>query len=156
MDAKRADMNIPLLRVPREIRDTIYGLVLVSDEPVTVGLNDNEWPSLLKTCKQINSEAVPIYVLRNTFHCALKCLISRPIPNLDRKPVIGAAAVISARTQRSAAFLSWFRNIEAVDRSVVSKMRVLTVDFWAFLLEEDSRAHNSIGTVMGRWRPNFN
>jgi hypothetical protein len=156
MDAKRADMNIPLLRVPREIRDTIYGLVLVSDEPVTVGLNDNGWPALLKTCKQINSEAVPVYLLRNTFHCALKCLISRPIPNLDRKPVIGAAAVISARTQRSAAFLSWFRNIEAVDRSVVSKMRVLTVDFWAFLLEEDSRAHNSIGTVMGRWRPNFN
>ncbi len=57
-----------LLQLPREIRDYVYAFALKYETPVEV--EEGAWrsaPALLKTCKQISAEAIPLYYDINTF-----------------------------------------------------------------------------------------
>jgi hypothetical protein len=148
-------MDDSLLRLPPEIRNAIYELTLVADERIRIGHKDNEWPALLKTCRQINSEAVSIYLLGNTFICALKSRRSDDSLEWEDRYANDLHRRMAERSDRNAAFLSWFRDVAAVDRSVVCKMRLVIVDLWAFLLEEDSQPYNTRCSIFQRWRPNF-
>jgi hypothetical protein len=67
-----------LKRLPAEVRNTIYELVLTSNDPIYVfiarpgrfpvpGYDDRVSLAITKTCKQIRSEALPIYFRRNSF-----------------------------------------------------------------------------------------
>lgn len=66
-------MSLPtLLRLPPEIQNRIYRLILVKDDPINVqrqfDRQEEQTPlSLLHTCKEINKNARPIYYGCNTF-----------------------------------------------------------------------------------------
>ncbi|CAK4033156.1 Hypothetical predicted protein [Lecanosticta acicola] len=55
-----------LLSLPAELRNTIYELVLTSDNPVPV--TRKVFPALLHTSSRLRKEAAPIYYQSNTFH----------------------------------------------------------------------------------------
>ncbi|EGP82872.1 uncharacterized protein MYCGRDRAFT_96972 [Zymoseptoria tritici IPO323] len=57
-----------LLALANELRNTIVGYVLTEDEPITVDakLGFTE-PGLLLTCKQLRTEAAPVFYANNTF-----------------------------------------------------------------------------------------
>ena len=68
---EKAIANSPLFRLPREIRDIIWSLCLVSSRPIrwpsrscTAGLA----PVLLATCQKIHSETISILYERNTLN----------------------------------------------------------------------------------------
>ena len=71
------DSNIPrttssfVERLPPELRNRIYRLVLVANEPVNVVESEiNCYTALLKTCRQIRSEASQIFFAENKFRAA--------------------------------------------------------------------------------------
>lgn len=60
----------PLLELPAELRNTIYCLVLASDngEYVEITLKATKWQTaLLRVCSQIRNEATQIFYATNTF-----------------------------------------------------------------------------------------
>lgn len=62
--------NSPLARLPAELRNYIYELVLIETQPIEVNWGySNLWiaPPLLQTCRQARSEAAPIYYSGSTF-----------------------------------------------------------------------------------------
>lgn len=62
----------PLLRLPAELRNRIYELVLVSPEPATIAGRKNYFsssPQILRTCRQINNEATAILYSDNVAIC---------------------------------------------------------------------------------------
>ncbi|KAF2773404.1 hypothetical protein EJ03DRAFT_323901 [Teratosphaeria nubilosa] len=61
------DQPFPLLELPAEMRNDIYRLVLVKNEPVQVRAQDSSTPALLRTCRQIREEATSIFREENTF-----------------------------------------------------------------------------------------
>lgn len=68
-------MQSPFLRLPRELRDMIYGFVI---DTVVICVYHRRavrlHPSLLQVCRQIRQEAQPYY------HECTSVLISRPVP----------------------------------------------------------------------------
>ncbi|KAK5121489.1 hypothetical protein LTR85_005322 [Meristemomyces frigidus] len=69
----------PLLKLPAEIRNAIYTLALVKDEPINVGYFEAflREPGLLAANRQIRREGMPIFYGANTF-------ISRQIDTATR------------------------------------------------------------------------
>ncbi|KAK5112303.1 hypothetical protein LTR85_011575 [Meristemomyces frigidus] len=58
----------PLLKIPPELRNIIYDLVLTSDKPIdTQDTAAARVSALLATCTQIRREAAPIFYGQNTF-----------------------------------------------------------------------------------------
>lgn len=59
----------PLSRLPAELRNYIYELVCVTDNPIIISFR-YFWdpPMLLQTCRQLRAEAAPIYYGDNIFH----------------------------------------------------------------------------------------
>lgn len=71
-----ADGDPPLLRLPAELRNMIYTLVVTRDDPVRT-LEDGKTypePELLATCRQIRQEARSVYYATNTFYCRVRDL----------------------------------------------------------------------------------
>lgn len=71
-----------LLGIPGELRNQIYRLILVQDDPIKLTPTDHEQPALLRTCKQIRDEATSIFIEENQFsHEIISC--EPIIPKLD-------------------------------------------------------------------------
>jgi len=72
----------PFCRLPAELRDRIYSYALISAEPDTerVELSTLGGPPLIATCRQIQSEALPIFFAENKFrlHYHLQTFVSCP------------------------------------------------------------------------------
>ncbi|KAK5136595.1 hypothetical protein LTR08_002609 [Meristemomyces frigidus] len=72
-----------LFKLPPEIRNNIYTLVLVSSREELI-IEHTSSPALLRTCRQIREEASSVYYGRNTFlitnaeRLCLSWLFSRP------------------------------------------------------------------------------
>ena len=62
-----ATQDSPLLDLPAEIRNTIYMLVVVEEEPVQGTKGKLPLTALLRTCQQIRAEAAQIYFTNNSF-----------------------------------------------------------------------------------------
>jgi len=73
------DDHFPFLKLPPELRNTIYEMALVEPEPIALSDGPRGWVSkdearvrlsgarLLRTCREIRSEALSIYFCRNRF-----------------------------------------------------------------------------------------
>jgi hypothetical protein len=83
-----------LLRLPGEIRNQIYGLLLIAPPPGTprpLGSNHQIYPQILSACRQIHREATAVLYGMNTFiaHCSLLsslpqlCRWQHPITSYD-------------------------------------------------------------------------
>lgn len=60
--------NSKLLGIAPEIRNAIYGYVLISEEDIEIPTSGKlNRPAILRVCQQISSEATTIYYGRNTF-----------------------------------------------------------------------------------------
>lgn len=57
-----------LLKLPPELRNTIYRFALVSDANIDIHFPHFDESSLLMVCKQIRREASPIFYLENNFY----------------------------------------------------------------------------------------
>ena len=68
LQGNRIDSGAPpsLLKIPAELRNEIYRLVLISDEQIEIKDIYKE-PALLSTCRQIRKEATPILYLGNSW-----------------------------------------------------------------------------------------
>ncbi|SMY29555.1 unnamed protein product [Zymoseptoria tritici ST99CH_1A5] len=73
--------NSPLLNLPAELRDAIYGLVLKTDEQISVYHSGFDRPALLQTCKEIYLEALPTFYVINTFRLKTYSFDSPSSPN---------------------------------------------------------------------------
>lgn len=68
------------LRLPAELRNTIYRMVLKSERTIFVGRKGLDEPSFLRVCKQIRREANAIFLAENKFvvligsYRAIECL----------------------------------------------------------------------------------
>ena len=76
-------MACPLLQLPAELRNEIWQLALVRDEPIRIfhpGMGARLEPALLATCKQIRNEAQDMLYSENTFegHCSIEAIRSLP------------------------------------------------------------------------------
>ncbi|EME42609.1 hypothetical protein DOTSEDRAFT_26183 [Dothistroma septosporum NZE10] len=56
-----------LLGIPGELRNQIYGYVLLEGGLVKLDAQDHQLPGLLRTCRQIRDEATEIYQTENNF-----------------------------------------------------------------------------------------
>ncbi|KAK5121497.1 hypothetical protein LTR85_005330 [Meristemomyces frigidus] len=56
----------PFLELPPELRTRIYELVLVSPDERLI-MKDEPSPALLRTCRQIRTDASSLYYAQNTF-----------------------------------------------------------------------------------------
>lgn len=108
--------NSPLSRLPAELRNTIYTLVLVTGkETVLCETNDNEsfhWqpPALLHACSQLRLEASPIYYAANIF--TVNCKLRENFEELHERT--------------DAALAAWLRDaLDAQARSLVREVRLL-------------------------------
>jgi len=61
----------PMLNIPAELRNKIYLLTLVGKVPIYGVSGKFTTPALLRTCKQIRSEAAKIYFTNNKFAIAI-------------------------------------------------------------------------------------
>lgn len=57
----------PLLRLPAELRNMIYRQALIGPQPLMTDTIAFQEPPLLLTCKEIRSEAAPLFFAENTF-----------------------------------------------------------------------------------------
>lgn len=84
----------PLFKLPPELRNTIYHLILAG--PQQTIMVPAQRPALLKVCRQIAAEASPIYCSLNDFHASVTTAdvtaLSRYITNLGTS---GGKAVAS-------------------------------------------------------------
>ena len=77
-----------LEKLPPELRNRVYHLVLVAGEPINIAKVDiNYYTALLKTCHQIRSEASQIFFAENKF-CA-PFLVNAKVTAVDWLPSIG-------------------------------------------------------------------
>jgi len=71
--APKQQSTSPLLKLPAELRDAIYTLALVDDEPIYISLPEParplslREPALLAVNRQIRNETLPIYYGTNIF-----------------------------------------------------------------------------------------
>lgn len=59
-------------KIPPEIQNIIYRVILVSASPITIDGHDAGWdyqttPAFLRTCKAVHEQAAAIYYTENTF-----------------------------------------------------------------------------------------
>ncbi|KAI7361076.1 hypothetical protein KC354_g8359 [Hortaea werneckii] len=66
-----------LLKIPGELRNVIYRLVLLCDERIKINKRHRKMPPLLRTCQQVYAEARSIYFGENSFGVTVRHL--RPI-----------------------------------------------------------------------------
>lgn len=60
----------PLSRLPTELRNEIYHLALIEENPVLINSDTRRvWraPALLQTCRQLRAEASPVFLGNNAF-----------------------------------------------------------------------------------------
>ena len=57
----------PFLRLPGEVRNAIYRLVLSPADDRRIRLNNLDQPPFTATCRQIQAEALPIFLSTNRF-----------------------------------------------------------------------------------------
>ena len=69
MSASNTSTTCLFLELPAEIRNSIYGLVLLSEAPIEVNANLKKFTAILDTCTQIRKEATGI-ASQNTFEVA--------------------------------------------------------------------------------------
>ena len=73
MDETNDEKPCGFLKIPPELRNTIYTLTLVFDEPIEIKTHTNERspgdmePALLAINRQIRAEALPVFYGMNTF-----------------------------------------------------------------------------------------
>ncbi|WMI39068.1 uncharacterized protein CLAFUR5_20359 [Fulvia fulva] len=65
--AAAEDNHCRILELPAELRNRIYRLTLSQEEQMDVTETGFEIPGVLKTCRQIRSEALAIYFYENRF-----------------------------------------------------------------------------------------
>jgi hypothetical protein len=77
----------PLLKLPAELRNEIYQLVLVEPYPhvVTITATGIEEPSILHTCKEVRGEAIQVYYGQNQFEHTVLNQDSDPVAKWDNK-----------------------------------------------------------------------
>lgn len=65
--------NSPLMRLPPELRNRIYDLVVIESQPITISIRKRRFgtpmrpPALLHNCRQLRAEASPVYYSSNIF-----------------------------------------------------------------------------------------
>ena len=62
-----SDMPSHFFRIPRELRDRIYELLLLHHEPINKNQRRTITPALFRVNKIINHEAIPLFYSRNHF-----------------------------------------------------------------------------------------
>ena len=67
MASKAQTNSCKLLELPAELRNRIYRFTLCNAAPIQFPRNGLEQPALVRTCKQIRSEAVAMYYIDNVF-----------------------------------------------------------------------------------------
>lgn len=65
-------MECRLLDLPAELRNDIYRLVVLQTDDIVVSTEGINEPPLLKACKQIRVEALPIYYAENSFELQIR------------------------------------------------------------------------------------
>lgn len=68
LDTQPLGADRPLLRLPAELRNEIYRLVLCKNDSIVVSSTGYEREGLLSVCKKVRQEALKIYYYENTFH----------------------------------------------------------------------------------------
>ena len=76
----------PLLELPGELRNRIYGYVLV-DDIIKLDSTGHTEPELLHTCKQVRKEAIRIYYAENRFEILVPDYDSSLLLQWSRKAV---------------------------------------------------------------------
>jgi len=138
-------LRSPLLRLPGEIRNRIYGYAFFGENHTEI--------ALLKTCKQIEHEAKPIYYSHITFSLydfrKIRHLVNRTTPEL-------LARVESIRT--SAKNMRWIISLAAptgcVDDCMAYASYLTGLRYWHLYGSIGSgweiRVRSGIGMLMGR------
>lgn len=67
LDTPPQGVACPLLELPAELRNEIYGLVLCKNDRIVVSSAGYEREGLLSVCKQVRQEALKIYYYENKF-----------------------------------------------------------------------------------------
>lgn len=77
-----ANANVALLKLPAEIRNHIYQLTLLEDQPIKVQSGDNAFPhpGILTACKQLRKETKRMYYRCNTFDFILGLHVGNKYP----------------------------------------------------------------------------
>lgn len=118
-----AAQNSLLLRLPAELRNRIYELVLVINGHLEVDPNFDahapfpfpgeaselrmieviKEPALLRSCSEIRTEATEMYYTQNTFICCDRDKLLRWVTNLDvkRQKMLGDIRIARTYTMRS-------------------------------------------------------
>lgn len=69
---ERNCLESPLLRLPAELRNTIYDYALVTDTPLVISGPEPSQPGITRACKQTRSESLRIFYTRNSFSCVIQ------------------------------------------------------------------------------------
>lgn len=93
-------------RLPPEVRNAIFGLALVNDEPLDV---EQPFPGITGTCKQLRSESLPVYLGNNNF-------------------------VVSVPNRNFHSIMLWLRIIEGLPPETKALIRSLTVNCEGYIL----------------------
>lgn len=89
----------PFIRLPPELRDDIYEMVLVQDHPIGISQPPDSktsrvsFAALLQTCHQIRNEAIAIFYSSNSF------VISTPGANFTRPCLKGWLGALEPETR---------------------------------------------------------
>ncbi len=89
-----------LLRLPGEIRNQIYGLLLVAPPPCThrpLGSTPQIYPQILSVCRQIHHEATDVLYGKNTFIAHYSLLSSLPQLRRWQHPITSIALIAMIR-----------------------------------------------------------
>ena len=89
-----------LLTLPGEIRNQIYGLVLLAPPPGTprsLGSNPQIYPQILSVCRQIHHEAIEVLYGKNTFIAHYSLLSSLPKLRRWQHPITSSALISMIR-----------------------------------------------------------
>ena len=83
--AKHTSAASPLLRLPPELRNKIYQLVIVKHESIHIDKTtfNNHQPSLLRTCCAIRNEAVKIFYAESQFSITVEDWDASLLQRLD-------------------------------------------------------------------------
>lgn len=91
--------TLSLLSIPRELRDRIYEILLVSDRCISVAnFVDNQdlpsqglglWPAVLGTCRQIHDEAAGFLYRSNTFYTTINMHLHHALRRIEVSRALG-------------------------------------------------------------------
>ncbi|KAK3050292.1 hypothetical protein LTR09_008441 [Extremus antarcticus] len=122
-----ASSSSPLLKLPPELRNKIYGYAILRSGVKKVHSTDGSQPPLLRVCKEIRSEAVALYYTDNKFYlCIDSCNVrrvlgfrkalakhfSRPAPHLCPADFDDSHGIIGVRVDGA---MEWERFVEWVE-----------------------------------------